>query len=208
MLKVTSPECPAAMDWAAYYPDFVNSSKPISGSLAEQVSGDKESVGKCDLGDHFGEDHSTKKRKRNELLEQETDASSCTIMEQGIACSVSQEGRALTKQVEVADIGCGFGGLLMALAPKFPDVLMLGMEIRAQVTQYVEDRIKAFRFQHRETGMYQNIACVRANTMKFLPNFFGKGQLTKIFLCFPDPHFKARKHKARIVSYVHLKISH
>ena len=36
--------------------------------------------------------------------------------------------------------------------------------------------------------------------MKFLPNFFNKSQLKKIFLCFPDPHFKARKHKARIVS--------
>ena len=36
--------------------------------------------------------------------------------------------------------------------------------------------------------------------MKFLPNFFKKSQLRKIFLCFPDPHFKARKHKARIVS--------
>jgi tRNA (guanine-N7-)-methyltransferase len=36
--------------------------------------------------------------------------------------------------------------------------------------------------------------------MKFLPNFFHKSQLTKIFLCFPDPHFKARKHKARIIS--------
>ena len=36
--------------------------------------------------------------------------------------------------------------------------------------------------------------------MKFLPNFFKKSQLSKIFICFPDPHFKARKHKARIVS--------
>ena len=36
--------------------------------------------------------------------------------------------------------------------------------------------------------------------MKFLPNFFRKGQLAKIFICFPDPHFKMRKHKARIVS--------
>ena len=36
--------------------------------------------------------------------------------------------------------------------------------------------------------------------MKFLPNLFLKSQLAKIFLCFPDPHFKARKHKARIVS--------
>jgi tRNA (guanine-N7-)-methyltransferase len=36
--------------------------------------------------------------------------------------------------------------------------------------------------------------------MKFLPNFFRKSQLQSFFLCFPDPHFKARKHKARIVS--------
>lgn len=41
---------------------------------------------------------------------------------------------------------------------------------------------------------------MRANTMKFLPNFFRRAQLNKIFICFPDPHFKARKHKARIVS--------
>jgi tRNA (guanine-N7-)-methyltransferase len=34
--------------------------------------------------------------------------------------------RQLVKEVEVADIGCGFGGLLVALAPKFPDKLLLG----------------------------------------------------------------------------------
>lgn len=33
---------------------------------------------------------------------------------------------AVTKNVEIADIGCGFGGLLFALAPKFPDTLILG----------------------------------------------------------------------------------
>lgn len=49
-------------------------------------------------------------------------------------------------------------------------------------------------------GGYENIACVRANAMKFLPNFFRRGQLSRVFICFPDPHFKARKHKARIVS--------
>lgn len=30
------------------------------------------------------------------------------------------------KKVEFADIGCGFGGLLIALAPVFPDTLILG----------------------------------------------------------------------------------
>lgn len=106
----------------------------------------------------------------------------------------------LTKDVEVADIGCGFGGLTVALAPVLPDQLILGLEIRTQVTEYVQERIKALRAQNPDTNLYQNASCIRANTMKFLPNFFKKGQLSKIFLCFPDPHFKTRKHKARIVS--------
>lgn len=77
-----------------------------------------------------------------------------------------------------------------------------GLEIRSQVTDYVEDKIRALRNKSKQEGgnVYQNIACLRANTMKFLPNFFKKAQLSKIFICFPDPHFKAKKHKARIVS--------
>ncbi|KAI0450781.1 putative methyltransferase-domain-containing protein [Xylaria acuta] len=106
----------------------------------------------------------------------------------------------LTKEVEVVDIGCGFGGLLVALAPALPDTLLLGMEIRTSVAEYVQHRIAALRTQNPDTALYQNIGCLRANTMKFLPNFFRKGQLTKAFICFPDPHFKHRKHKARIVS--------
>ncbi|KFX91534.1 hypothetical protein V495_02981 [Pseudogymnoascus sp. VKM F-4514 (FW-929)] len=112
----------------------------------------------------------------------------------------SDNPRPLTKDVEIADIGCGFGGLTVALAPHFPDQLILGLEIRTQVTEYVHERIKALRAQHPDSNAYQNASCLRANTMKFLPNFFKKGQLSKIFLCFPDPHFKTRKHKARIVS--------
>ncbi|OAA51657.1 tRNA (guanine-N-7) methyltransferase [Metarhizium rileyi] len=119
------------------------------------------------------------------------------------AANVSQEEstqpRKLMKDVEVVDIGCGFGGLLVALAPLLPDTLLLGLEIRTSVTQFVQEKIWALREQN-EGKLYQNAACIRANTMKFLPNFFKKAQLSKIFICFPDPHFKARKHKARIVS--------
>lgn len=106
----------------------------------------------------------------------------------------------MSKQVEIADIGCGYGGLLFALAPKMPNILMLGLEIRTSVTEFVQEKIIALRSQNPDAMLYDNIACIRANTMKFLPNFFRKAQLSKIFLCFPDPHFKARKHKQRIVS--------
>lgn len=35
----------------------------------------------------------------------------------------------MTEEVEIADIGCGFGGLLVALSPVFPDSLILGKSI-------------------------------------------------------------------------------
>ena len=35
--------------------------------------------------------------------------------------------------VEFVDIGCGYGGLLMRLAPLYPKVAMVGMEIRVKV---------------------------------------------------------------------------
>jgi tRNA (guanine-N7-)-methyltransferase len=75
---------------------------------------------------------------------------------------------------------------------------MLGMEIRIKVEEYVKRRIEALRVQ--VPGSYQNISVLRTNAMKFLPNFFSKGQLTKMFFLFPDPHFKKKKHKARIIN--------
>ncbi|XP_077978393.1 tRNA (guanine-N(7)-)-methyltransferase-like [Glandiceps talaboti] len=101
-------------------------------------------------------------------------------------------------EVKFADVGCGYGGLLVELSPLFPDTWMLGMEIRVKVSDYVKDRITALRVKH--PGEYQNIACIRTNAMKYLPNFFKKGQLTKMFFLFPDPHFKKTKHKWRIIS--------
>ena len=38
----------------------------------------------------------------------------------------SNKAKHITQPVEIADIGCGFGGLLFALAPKFPNTLLLG----------------------------------------------------------------------------------
>uniref|UniRef100_A0A3P9BAY8 tRNA (guanine-N(7)-)-methyltransferase n=1 Tax=Maylandia zebra TaxID=106582 RepID=A0A3P9BAY8_9CICH len=101
-------------------------------------------------------------------------------------------------RVEFADIGCGYGGLLVELSPLFPDKLILGMEIRVKVSDYVQDRIQSLRASN--PASYQNIACIRSNAMKYLPNFFCKGQLTKMFFLFPDPHFKKTKHKWRIIS--------
>ncbi|CAH0555011.1 unnamed protein product [Brassicogethes aeneus] len=101
-------------------------------------------------------------------------------------------------EVQFADIGCGYGGLLITLATMFPETLMIGMEIRVKVSDYVMDRIAALRSQNPND--YQNVACLRTNAMKYLPNYFKKGQLTKMFFLYPDPHFKKAKHKWRIIN--------
>ena len=102
------------------------------------------------------------------------------------------------KPPTVLDIGCGFGGLTVALATILPEETILGMEIRAKVTEYVRLRLVALR---KETpGSFRNASVMRTNSMKFLPNYFPKGCLQKIFFCFPDPHFKRKNHPRRIVS--------
>lgn len=36
--------------------------------------------------------------------------------------------------------------------------------------------------------------------MKYLTFYIKQHQLDKIFICFPDPHFKAKNHRRRIIS--------
>eukprot|EP00611_Tribonema_gayanum_P003078 TRINITY_DN12406_c0_g1_i1.p1 TRINITY_DN12406_c0_g1~~TRINITY_DN12406_c0_g1_i1.p1 ORF type:complete len:260 (+),score=85.68 TRINITY_DN12406_c0_g1_i1:127-906(+) len=100
--------------------------------------------------------------------------------------------------VRVVDIGCGFGGLTVALAKLLPDKCVLAMEIRDKVAEFVRLRIEALR--REQPGAYANAAVLRANAMVNLPNYLARGQLDKAFFAFPDPHFKAKNHRRRIVS--------
>ncbi|KAF6155629.1 hypothetical protein GIB67_034724 [Kingdonia uniflora] len=106
--------------------------------------------------------------------------------------------KASSKKIQFADIGCGFGGLLVDLSTLFPETLMIGMEIRDKVTEYVKERVLALR--EGNPGQYQNISVVRTNSMKYIPNYFEKGQLSKMFFLFPDPHFKEKNHRRRVIS--------
>jgi len=99
--------------------------------------------------------------------------------------------------VEVADVGCGFGGLLVGLSPLLASSLIVGMEIRPKVTEYVRLRLLAMR---KTEDKAHNASVIKTNAMKLLPHFFFKGQLSKLFFCFPDPHFKKATVRRRIVT--------
>lgn len=103
-----------------------------------------------------------------------------------------------SRKIKFADIGCGFGGLLISLSTMFPETLMIGMELRDKVTEYVKERISSLRVAN--PGQYQNVSVERTNSMKYIPNYFEKGQLSKMFFLFPDPHFKEKNHRRRVIS--------
>jgi tRNA (guanine-N7-)-methyltransferase len=75
--------------------------------------------------------------------------------------------------VRHVDVGMGYGGLTVALATLFPDKLVLGMEIRAKLVEYVKLKIEALRTEG--SSAYQNASCMRTNCMRYLPNYFTKG---------------------------------
>ncbi|KAG7668324.1 hypothetical protein KSW81_002216 [Nannochloris sp. 'desiccata'] len=100
-------------------------------------------------------------------------------------------------QVDFVDVGCGFGGLTVGLAQAYPDKLVCGMEIRQKVSEYVKERVLALR--KKEPGKFRNATCIRTNTMKHITNYFKKGSLEKMFFLFPDPHFKEKNHRRRII---------
>lgn len=60
-------------------------------------------------------------------IKEQDESTATEVVESGRADGEEQgKVKAISKQVEIADIGCGFGGLLFALAPQFPDTLILG----------------------------------------------------------------------------------
>lgn len=58
----------------------------------------------------------------------------------------------LTKDVEVVDIGCGFGGLLVALAPLLPDTLIIGEFLCEWIQDCARSLLIFKRCRHGDTS--------------------------------------------------------
>ncbi|KAF9762363.1 tRNA (guanine-N(7)-)-methyltransferase [Nosema granulosis] len=91
---------------------------------------------------------------------------------------------------EFLDIGCGYGRFMFESAKIHKDNI-LGLEIREKVYEYVKNIIK------QENLI--NVGVIKTNALLFLPNFFEEKSLKKVFVLFPDPHFKKRKQKGRVI---------
>ena len=73
------------------------------------------------------------------------------------------------------------------------------MEIRGKVSNFVADKTKALRI-NSDFKKYGNVGVARTNSMKSLHNFILPNTIENIFICFADPHFKAKTKRRRIIN--------
>ncbi len=90
------------------------------------------------------------------------------------------------------DVGCGHGDFLLERARRRPDLNLIGLEIRQGMVERVNRRIG------REE--VKNAWVVLCNANLSFPELFGPASLERVYVHFPDPWFKKRHHKRRVMT--------
>lgn len=94
------------------------------------------------------------------------------------------------REVEV-ELGCADARFLFERAPRFPDRLLIGLEIRDKL-------VKDVNSQARLLGLPNLSACFCHINID-LPSLFPDRSLQRVFVNFPDPWFKRRHQKRRLM---------
>ena len=91
----------------------------------------------------------------------------------------------------VLELGCGKGEYTIGLAEKYPDKNFIGVDIKG-------DRLWRGGKNSIEKGI-KNVAFIRTQIEQIL-NFFGKDEVSEIWITFPDPQPNKPKIKKRLTS--------
>lgn len=91
----------------------------------------------------------------------------------------------------VLELGCGKGEYTLGLAQKYPDKNFLGVDIKgARMWKGAKNSLDA--------GM-SNVGFLRTR-IEFITSFFAPGEVSEIWLTFPDPQLKRRRNKKRLTA--------
>lgn len=93
----------------------------------------------------------------------------------------------------VLELACGKGEYTVGLAQVFPDKNFIGIDVKG-------DRLAIGSQQAMELGL-KNVAFLRTN-VEFLQNFFEAGEVSEIWITFPDP-FNIKKSLRRRLTHPH-----
>jgi tRNA (guanine-N7-)-methyltransferase len=98
------------------------------------------------------------------------------------------------------ELGCADARFLFELAPQFPERHHLGLEIREPLVEEVNEKARALGLANLEARF--------AHINIDLETLFPDGRLARVFINFPDPWFKRRHKKRRLVTPELVEVIH
>jgi tRNA (guanine-N7-)-methyltransferase len=90
------------------------------------------------------------------------------------------------------EIGCSTGRWMIGYAKLFPKRAIVGVEIRLKYIDHVRQKIDKEHIPNAQVS--------RANISTAVPKLFKPGQLGNVFIMFPDPWYKKKHFKRRVVN--------
>jgi tRNA (guanine-N7-)-methyltransferase len=103
------------------------------------------------------------------------------------------------KAPDMLDIGCAFGKFTLKTALMFENKNVLGIEVRSQPLEWINNIIEKEKLKNVATLNYSVV-----NGMPFLEN----ESIETIFYFYPDPWFKKKHHKRRAFNQAFLEECH
>ncbi len=98
------------------------------------------------------------------------------------------------------ELGCADARFLFERAPQHPGTFFVGMEIRQPLVDEVNEKA-------RELGL-DNLLAYYANINVELDELVPDGRLARVFVNFPDPWFKRKHHKRRLMTHELIEVIH
>ncbi|RMG18742.1 MAG: tRNA (guanosine(46)-N7)-methyltransferase TrmB [Deltaproteobacteria bacterium] len=89
------------------------------------------------------------------------------------------------------EIGCGYGHFLMEYARRHPERNLVGIEFRPKLAYGLRRKL--------DRAGIGNAIVLRGDARRLLPMLFAPGSVAAVHIQFPDPWWKKRHHKRRLV---------
>lgn len=105
----------------------------------------------------------------------------------------------VSRPVEI-EIGCGKGAFLLALARARPERSFLGLEVQGRWVTRVRERLAATPLD--------NVRVYKADATIVIPHFVRDGSVAAVHVSFPDPWWKRRHAKRRLLTPAFAKELH
>lgn len=110
------------------------------------------------------------------------------LVEEALVSWPAQFGRSAPLEVE---IGFGYGHFLLGYALAHPGVDLVGIEMKTKLAAKVS--------RHAERRGLENVLALHGDSRRLLPTLFALHTVRAFHIQFPDPWWKKRHHRRRLV---------